>query len=152
MQSVSSRIWTRVTVSNSYDDNHYPTGTSKPTWYSPTTVGFVSYLWAAASYSTVMGLPDLAWSSRFLLHEPTIWLLNSDQLFFRVSLYEWFFVASAAKVPELVNIARSSVRLSDNTRSETTWKQRETTTILTITAGSLPRTELLQSCYIRNTS
>ena len=29
MQSVSARIWTRVTVSISYDDNHYTTGTSK---------------------------------------------------------------------------------------------------------------------------
>ena len=29
MQSVSSRIWTRVAVSISYDDNHYTTGTSK---------------------------------------------------------------------------------------------------------------------------
>ena len=28
MQSVSSRIWTRVAVSFSYDDNHYTTGTS----------------------------------------------------------------------------------------------------------------------------
>ena len=28
MQSVSSRIWTRVTVSISYDDNDYTTGTS----------------------------------------------------------------------------------------------------------------------------
>ena len=28
MQSVSSRIWTHVTVSISYDDNHYTTGTS----------------------------------------------------------------------------------------------------------------------------
>ena len=28
MQSVSSRIWTLVTVSISYDDNHYTTGTS----------------------------------------------------------------------------------------------------------------------------
>ena len=28
MQSVSSRIWTRVAVSNSYDDNHYTTGWS----------------------------------------------------------------------------------------------------------------------------
>ena len=28
MQSVSSRIWTRVAVSNSYDDNHYTTSTS----------------------------------------------------------------------------------------------------------------------------
>ena len=26
MQSVSSRIWTRVAVSISYDDNHYSTG------------------------------------------------------------------------------------------------------------------------------
>ena len=31
MQSVSSRIWTRVAVSISYDDNHYATGTS--IWY-----------------------------------------------------------------------------------------------------------------------
>ena len=28
MQSVSSRVWTRVVVSISYDDNHYTTGTS----------------------------------------------------------------------------------------------------------------------------
>ena len=28
MQSISFRIWTRVTVSISYDDNHYTTGTS----------------------------------------------------------------------------------------------------------------------------
>ena len=28
MQSVSSRIWTRVAMSISYDDNHYTTGTS----------------------------------------------------------------------------------------------------------------------------
>ena len=28
MQSVSSRIWTRVAVSISYDDNHYTTNTS----------------------------------------------------------------------------------------------------------------------------
>ena len=30
MQSVSSRIWTRVTVSISYDDNHYTMGTTLP--------------------------------------------------------------------------------------------------------------------------
>ena len=29
MQSVSSRIWTRVAVSIPYDDNDYTTGTSK---------------------------------------------------------------------------------------------------------------------------
>ena len=31
MQSVWSRIWTRVIVSISYDDNHYTTGTSDVT-------------------------------------------------------------------------------------------------------------------------
>ena len=34
MQSVSSRIWTRVAVSISYDDNHYTTGTSKNYTYT----------------------------------------------------------------------------------------------------------------------
>ena len=34
MQSVSSRIWTRVAVSNSYDDNDYTTGTSTGTLFS----------------------------------------------------------------------------------------------------------------------
>ena len=29
MQSASSRIWTRVAVSISYDDNHYTTGISE---------------------------------------------------------------------------------------------------------------------------
>ena len=29
MQSVSSRIWTRITVSISYNDDHYTTGTRK---------------------------------------------------------------------------------------------------------------------------
>ena len=34
MQSVSSRIWTHVAVSISYDDNHYTTGTSSLVSYS----------------------------------------------------------------------------------------------------------------------
>ena len=34
MQSVSSRIWTRVAVSISYGDNHYTTGTSWVSWYN----------------------------------------------------------------------------------------------------------------------
>ena len=33
MQSVSSRIWIRVDVSISYDDNHYSTGISKSVIY-----------------------------------------------------------------------------------------------------------------------
>ena len=35
MQSVSSRIWTRVAVSISYDDNDYTTGTSIMEWRPP---------------------------------------------------------------------------------------------------------------------
>ena len=35
MQLVSSRIWTRVVVSISYDDNHYTTGTFKWYMYKP---------------------------------------------------------------------------------------------------------------------
>ena len=34
MQSVLSRIWTRVAVSTSYDDNHYTTGTFLTIWYT----------------------------------------------------------------------------------------------------------------------
>ena len=34
MQSVSSRIWTRVAMSISYDDNRYTTGTSTNKWYN----------------------------------------------------------------------------------------------------------------------
>ena len=33
MQSVSSRIWTRIVASNSYDDNQYTTGTSGRSGY-----------------------------------------------------------------------------------------------------------------------
>ena len=33
MQSVSSSVWNRVAVSNSYDDNHYTTGTSNAQHY-----------------------------------------------------------------------------------------------------------------------
>ena len=36
MQSASSRIWTRVAVSISYDDNHYTTGTSEVDVFKPT--------------------------------------------------------------------------------------------------------------------
>ena len=32
MQSVSFKIWTRVAVSISYDENHYTTGTSYKNW------------------------------------------------------------------------------------------------------------------------
>ena len=44
MQSVSSKIWTRVAVSISYDDNHYTTGTSLlPSLPGPLCPGVVAH-------------------------------------------------------------------------------------------------------------
>ena len=42
MQSVSSRIWTRVAVSISYDDNHYTTGTSFELFNNIFSAGFTN--------------------------------------------------------------------------------------------------------------
>ena len=44
MQSASSRIWTRVAVSISYDDNHYTTGTSRVL-----TIAYISLSYVHAS-------------------------------------------------------------------------------------------------------
>ena len=44
MQSVSSRIWTRIIMSISYDDNHYTTGTSKNVYLLKKKKCFVLYL------------------------------------------------------------------------------------------------------------
>ena len=44
MQSVSYRIWTRVTVSISYDDNNYTTGTSSFGLPSTKLTNFTTYL------------------------------------------------------------------------------------------------------------
>ena len=54
MQSVSSRIWTRVAVSISYDDNHYTTGTSTGTSTSTVIVFnmFIFNILSAAGFKT----------------------------------------------------------------------------------------------------
>ena len=44
MQSVLSRIWTRVAVSISYDDNHYTTGTSIPPYHPSLLAGRLSWI------------------------------------------------------------------------------------------------------------
>ena len=38
MQLAASRIWTRIAVSISYDDNHYTTGTSNGIMHKPESV------------------------------------------------------------------------------------------------------------------
>ena len=54
MQSVSSRIWTRVAVSMSNDDNHYTTGTSTKSCQSrPAESLFVwCFLWGGESFKS----------------------------------------------------------------------------------------------------
>ena len=51
MQSVSSRIWTRVAVSISYDDNHYATGT-----FLPYELHRIAYTQSLVMFSTMGGL------------------------------------------------------------------------------------------------
>ena len=46
MQSVSSRIWTRIVVSISYDNNHYTTGTSLDRTLSGATAAGQSGPWS----------------------------------------------------------------------------------------------------------
>ena len=48
MQSVSSRIWTRVAVSISYDDNDYTTGTSITTSDDKAAVLEILEIWGIA--------------------------------------------------------------------------------------------------------
>ena len=43
MQSVLSRIWTRITVSISHDDNHYTTGTSNLPIAGGRIIGFIPF-------------------------------------------------------------------------------------------------------------
>ena len=52
MHWVSSRIWTRVAVFISYDDNNYTTGTSKG-WYAikpNQSINIHTYLWSTHNY------------------------------------------------------------------------------------------------------
>ena len=56
MQSVSSRIWTRVAVSISYDDNDYTTGTSS----NYGTLGNVEYLPRPLRFEVVAPDRDLS--------------------------------------------------------------------------------------------
>ena len=64
MQSVSSRIWTRVTVSNSYDDNDYTTGSLDILWVL--LARFAPIAWSTTMESTILALFDFAWRSKFM--------------------------------------------------------------------------------------
>ena len=95
MQSVSSRIWTRVTVSISYDDNHFTTGTSKRCsmstfgWYvllqviGFLTLAFIIFVSVNAQLFLLLDLTDKMKRSFFqaavtsiLLYGCTTWMLT----------------------------------------------------------------------------
>ena len=52
MQSVSFRIWTRVAVSISYDDNHYTRGTSGRKYYT-TAILWGAVVWTFSSHPVI---------------------------------------------------------------------------------------------------
>ena len=63
MQSVSSRIWTRIAVTISRNDNHYTTGTSKFKWLSlPLHPSLLSEWWL----EDICILKYQIWTSKFL--------------------------------------------------------------------------------------
>ena len=58
MQSISSRIWTRVAVSISYDDNHYTTGTeSERNRARSQTLSIYSFNWCHFLYQESVNIP-----------------------------------------------------------------------------------------------
>ena len=66
MQSASSRIWTRVAVSISSDDNHYTTGTSTGTigrWLNTAPTENTESHWLNTKNREVFLLPFLIYSS-----------------------------------------------------------------------------------------
>ena len=75
MQSVSSRIWTRVAVSISYDDNHYTTGTSN-IQMEPFSL-LITHIVAIIEKFILIAL----WKKMNLNTHIIIWLLMFQQLF-----------------------------------------------------------------------
>ena len=61
MQSVSSRIWTRIVVFNSYDDNHYTTGIWLFT--SSRDLGKIAY-----PFIVIILRPDMTWEYLLSFH------------------------------------------------------------------------------------
>ena len=93
MQSVSSRTWTRVAMSISYDDNHYTTVTSKMEYMcfnqtgnisiqnssSLKLVGKFTYLWSSVSLTKIdinTLLAKLWIALSILLYGCTTWTLT----------------------------------------------------------------------------
>ena len=88
MQSVSSRIWTRVVVSISYDDNHYTTGTSLiQVWLKTTELGFFVIL----SFSSAFWLVSFYQSS--IDEKVTLGATPNLSSLYLSSVFKGFFVA-----------------------------------------------------------
>ena len=80
MQSVSSRIWTRVAVSISYDDNHYTTGTPKETNNFKYDIFLIRQKLATTSSSIILSIKS---SSQLFL------IIYHDGIHFNIVLLQW---------------------------------------------------------------
>ena len=121
MQSVSSRIWTRVAVSISYDDNDYTTGTSLDKHYGgpsrkPSNLGCSNFWWSKKKDCYGTYLTDynelflLLWipgeySSRCLVNSSlTLWQLDwRSTLFFTYVVLILSFNILVSRNPEFVS-------------------------------------------------
>ena len=74
MQSVSSRIWTCVAVSISYDDNHHTMGTSQKSLYKRIKV--TGWCRLVVRYCTPSRMPDWVWCPLAMIHSKHIGHLN----------------------------------------------------------------------------
>ena len=74
MQSVLSRIWTRVTVSISYDDNHYTTGTHYTVPIISDIIDIILIISDKTSISSnigdVLSIPDIGLAIRVFANGP----------------------------------------------------------------------------------
>ena len=91
---------------------------------------FIPIVWSTTSESTLLGLAELDWSSRFSQQSKmscTFWLLYCDRLHLHLSQNKCFWLlwsrygpvwTRKAEVPESDNMAHSSLWLLNHKRSE----------------------------------
>ena len=91
MQSVSARIWTRVTVSTSYDDNHYTTGTSFTHTHTHTHTHTYIYIYIYI-YNFRFGSISSVFELALAFCQVACWILSSKiQLFSGLRSFQQMF-------------------------------------------------------------
>ena len=117
MQSVSSRIWTRVAMSISYDDNNYTTGTSSAkSWVDITQDP--KFLCKVDKICISILHIKYIWATQVALHTQKVYLtLSSNKNFTRVIILDVFFLNRFLKVSisfvDILHIYVSSICSTD---------------------------------------